>query len=133
MLKKAIINFKDNYGNLQAKPYHYWTDLEDLKHGDMVVVQVRDTVAVAHFTRYTTMENFEASRWVVQKVIDNQTMEDRIKAAREEQLNIERAEELRNELENRMIEAKRLSEYEKVLSGEDDKELIDEYKKLIGA
>ena len=79
------------------------------------------------------MENFEASRWVVQKVIDNQTMEDRIKAAREEQLNIERAEELRNELENRMIEAKRLSEYEKVLSGEDDKELIDEYKKLIGA
>lgn len=133
MLKKAIINFKDNYGNLQAKPYHYWTDLEDLKNGDLVVVQVRDTVAIAQFTRYTTMENFEATRWLVQKVEDNATLEERIKVAQEEQQKAIRAKELRNELENRMIEARRLSEYSSVLTSDEDKELIDEYKKLIAA
>ena len=50
-----------------GKTYHYFTTIEDLKPGDMVVVDSQPGLGVAQVVDYTG-SNLKASRWVVQRI-----------------------------------------------------------------
>lgn len=76
MSKVALVTFLR--GSFGIK-YSYKTDIENLKEGDVVVVQACNTYSIANFTRYSeSKEDIEkATKWVVQKV-DVEAFEDKL-------------------------------------------------------
>lgn len=50
--------------------YSYFTDIEDLKEGDVVVVPTNSSYSIGYFSRYSTNKQHikNATKWIVQKV-----------------------------------------------------------------
>lgn len=76
MDKVAIVKFVR--GSFDQE-YSYKTNIEDLKEGDVLVVQALDSYSIANFQRYSkTKQNVEkATKWIVQKV-DVEKFEERL-------------------------------------------------------
>lgn len=66
-MKVALIKFK-GYQNFME--YSYFTDIEDLKEGDVVVVPTNSDYSIGHFSRYSTNKQHikNATKYIVQKV-----------------------------------------------------------------
>lgn len=78
MNKVALVEFpRSSFG----QKYSYLTDIEDLKPGDMVLVQTRTSYSVAVFREYTDKKAFVdvASSWIVRNLAaDIEEFEDKI-------------------------------------------------------
>jgi O-glycosyl hydrolase len=63
----ALIKFR---GYLDYMEYSYFTDIEDLKENDVVVVPTNDSYSIGYFSRYTTNKQHvkNASKWIIEKV-----------------------------------------------------------------
>ncbi|HAK41689.1 MAG TPA: hypothetical protein DCM59_01820 [Clostridium sp.] len=63
----ALIKFK---GYQEFMEYSYFTDIEDLNEGDVVVVPTNNSYSIGYFFRYSTNEQHikNATKWIVQKV-----------------------------------------------------------------
>lgn len=50
--------------------YSYFTDIEDLKEGDVVVVPANNSYSIGFFSRYSSNKQHikNASKWIVQRV-----------------------------------------------------------------
>lgn len=67
MSRVALIKFK---GYQEFMEYSYFTDIEDLNHGDVVVVPTNNSYSIGYFSRYSTNKQHikNATKWIVQKV-----------------------------------------------------------------
>lgn len=67
--KYIAIRFKHRYDREEwgNKHYHYKTSIDDLKAGDLVVVESQNGYSVASVVRYITHSN-QAHKFVIQKV-----------------------------------------------------------------
>lgn len=65
--KVALVKFK---GYQEFMEYSYFTDMEDLKEGDVVVVPTNDFYSIAIFSRYSINKQHikNASKRIVEKV-----------------------------------------------------------------
>ncbi|BDR75247.1 hypothetical protein [Clostridium tetani] len=65
--KVAIVRFPRGSFN---QDYSYKTDIENLKEGDVLVVEANNSYAIAIFQRYSEIKSRveQATKWVVQKV-----------------------------------------------------------------
>lgn len=65
--KVALIKFR---GYIDYMEYSYFTDIEDLKENDVVVVPTNDSYSIGYFSRYTTnkLHIKNASKYIVEKV-----------------------------------------------------------------
>lgn len=63
----ALIKFK---GMHEFMEYSYFTDMESLKEGDVLVVPTNESYSIGFFSRYTTNKQHEksAKKWIVEKV-----------------------------------------------------------------
>lgn len=59
--------------------YSYFTDIEDLKKGDVLVVPTSNAYSIGYFSKYSTNKHHirNASKWIVQKV-DIEAYEDKL-------------------------------------------------------
>ena len=66
---KSIALVKFPRGSFEQE-YSYKTDIEDLKKGDVLVVQANNSYSVAIFQRYSSAKSRveQATKWIVQKV-----------------------------------------------------------------
>ncbi|SHI91020.1 hypothetical protein SAMN05444401_1757 [Clostridium amylolyticum] len=66
-MKVALIKFT---GYSEYMEYSYFTDIENLKEGDPVVVPTNNSFSVGIFSRYTENKQHvkNAEKWIVQKV-----------------------------------------------------------------
>ncbi len=67
MSRVALIKFK---GYQEFMEYSYFTDIEDLNEGDVVVVPTNNSYSIGYFSRYSTNKQHikNATKWIVQKV-----------------------------------------------------------------
>lgn len=67
MSRVALIKFK---GYQEFMEYSYFTDIEDLNGGDVVVVPTNNSYSIGYFSRYSTNKQHikNATKWIVQKV-----------------------------------------------------------------
>jgi hypothetical protein len=67
MNRIALIKFK---GYQEFMEYSYFTDIDGLNEGDVVVVPTNDSYSVGYFSRYSTNKQHikNATKWIVQKV-----------------------------------------------------------------
>ena len=67
MNRVALIKFK---GYQEFMEYSYFTDIEDLNEGDVVVVPTNNSYSIGYFSRYSTNKQHikNATKWIVQKV-----------------------------------------------------------------
>lgn len=67
MGRVALIKFK---GYQEFMEYSYFTDIKDLKEGDVVVVPTNNSYSIGYFSRYSTNKQHikNATKWIVQKV-----------------------------------------------------------------
>lgn len=67
MSRVALIKFK---GYQEHMEYSYFTDIEDLNEGDVVVVPTNNSYSIGYFSRYSTNKQYikNATKWIVQKV-----------------------------------------------------------------
>lgn len=65
--KVALIKFQ---GYQEYMEYSYFTDIEDLKEGDVLVVPTNKSYSIGYFSRYSNNKQHvkNASKWIVQKV-----------------------------------------------------------------
>lgn len=65
--KVALIKFK---GYQEFMEYSYFTDIEDLKEGDVVVVPTNNFYSIGCFSRYSSNKKHieNANKWIVEKV-----------------------------------------------------------------
>jgi len=63
----ALIKFN---GYQEFMEYSYFTDIEDLKEGDVVVVPTNKSYSIGLFSRYSINKQHikNATKWIVQKV-----------------------------------------------------------------
>lgn len=119
-MKQALVKFQNQNG-WSDKNYQYITAIEDLEYGDLIVVEVRDTYAVAVFMEYVT--NGNGTKYIVSK-IDTEEVEKHKNHEKQKQ-------ELLDKIENRMREAEKFERIRKL--AEKDailKELMDELTNL---
>lgn len=66
-IKVALVKFK---GYQEFMEYSYFTDIEDLKEGDVLVVPTNDFYSIGVFSRYSTNKQHinNASKMVIEKV-----------------------------------------------------------------
>jgi hypothetical protein len=66
-LRYAMIGFSTG---TDVASYCFMTTLDDLKNGDILVVNTKNGLSIAYFARYTEDPNAieRATNWVVQKV-----------------------------------------------------------------
>src|SRR5699024_3800137 len=89
---------KEEWGN---KEYHYFTFLNDLEHGDLVVVETHHIYFVVKVIRYLTSSNL-AQRYIIHKVdLDKHQslLEKEMKLSYIQAEMDDRAEEIRNRIE----------------------------------
>lgn len=70
-IKIAVVNFPHslNPSGWGEKEYHYKTFYDNLKSGDVVVVEAQGRYSVARFVKYVeTTPLHQELKWVVQKV-----------------------------------------------------------------
>lgn len=107
------------------KDYHFLTDIEDLKRGDIVVVDTALGVNVAEVQEYVTKPYTEAvAKWVISKV-DLKAHKQRV--ARERKLM-----KIKEQMDARKQELQDIQLYE-FLAAQDDSmaDLLNEYKELL--
>lgn len=51
-MNKAIVKIQRDYGDYTNKTYTFWTDIEDLKAGDIVMVLTQYGIQLALFVEY---------------------------------------------------------------------------------
>lgn len=66
-MKKAKIKIKKDYGNFTERNYTFWTDMDDLKKGDVVTAFTRYGLQIGVFEKYTE-ENFEPNNFLIEKL-----------------------------------------------------------------
>ncbi|WMJ79565.1 hypothetical protein RBU49_11760 [Clostridium sp. MB40-C1] len=68
-MEKKVAMVKFLRGSFDQE-YSYKTDIEDLKEGDVLVVEANNSYSIAIFKRYSETKNRveQATKWVVQKV-----------------------------------------------------------------
>lgn len=123
MRKVAQVMFFDTYGNLQeSQGYHFFTTIEDLEEGDLLVVETQNGYKVVQFHKYLLTSSY-AKSYVVQKVETEKLEEEKERA--------EKISQLRKKIE---LKAKEIEERRKLdkLAEQDDemKELLKELDKL---
>ena len=66
-IKVALVKFK---GYQEFMEYSYFTDMEDLKEGDVLVVPTNDFYSIGIFSRYSSNKQHikNASKCIVEKV-----------------------------------------------------------------
>lgn len=120
MKKVAGVQFP---GNL--KHYFFFTDIDNLQVGDILVVDTANGLQIVKFVEYRSLDDIiqKPTKWVVQKV-DLTKHRERMEA-------IERAEKLKRMMEERRKQAQELEIYA-ILAKSDPEmaKLLDEYKKL---
>lgn len=67
MDKVALIKFK---GYQEHMEYSYFTDINDLEQGDVVVVPTNSSYSIGYFSRYSSNKQHikNADKWIVEKV-----------------------------------------------------------------
>lgn len=65
-MKKVAVRFKNQYGEY-SKQYNYVTSINNLKQGDIVIVESKDFYGVAVFEEYVS-NDVKASKFVIQKL-----------------------------------------------------------------
>lgn len=75
-IKVALVKFR---GYQEFMEYSYFTDIEDLKEGDVLVVPTNNFYSVGTFSRYSTNKHHikNASKCIVEKV-DIETFENKL-------------------------------------------------------
>lgn len=65
--KVALIKFQGYQGFME---YSYFTDIDDLKEGDVVVVPANSFYSIGVFSRYSSNKKHieNAAKWIVEKV-----------------------------------------------------------------
>lgn len=124
MKKFVAIKFKET----PFKSYHFLTDLEDLKVGDLVVVDTRNGFQLAEVEKYVTSKKLDSldinGKWVVQKIDMEQHF---ARVAKEKKM-----AELKAKMDSRR---QQIQEYQLlVLMAKEDagmKVLLDEYTELL--
>lgn len=120
MKKVAGVQFP---GNL--KRYFFFTDIDNLQVGDILVVDAANGLQIVKFVEYRNLDDVvqKPTKWVIQKV-DLTKHRERMEA-------IERAEKLKRMMEERRKQAQELEIYA-ILAKSDPEmaKLLDEYKKL---
>ena len=66
-MKKAKIKIKQSYGNFTERNYTFWTDMDDLKKGDVVTAFTKYGLQIGVFKKYTD-ENFEPNNFLIEKL-----------------------------------------------------------------
>lgn len=66
-MKKAKIKIKKDYGNFTERNYTFWTDMDDLKKGDVVTAFTKYGLQIGLFVCYTD-ENFEPNNFLIEKL-----------------------------------------------------------------
>ncbi|TKW64084.1 MAG: hypothetical protein DI638_02165 [Gemella sp.] len=66
-MKKAKIKIKKDYGNFTERNYTFWTDMDDLKKGDVVTAFTKYGLQIGLFVSYTD-ENFEPNNFLIEKL-----------------------------------------------------------------
>jgi hypothetical protein len=94
MKKYVAVKFLDGYG----KEYHFLTVLNDLKKGDLVVVDTRNGYSLAKVVKYITLPKvgIEINKYVVSVV--------NVKEHEQQVAVVERAEEIKAQMEKRTKE-----------------------------
>lgn len=67
MDKVALIKFK---GYQEHMEYSYFTDINDLEQGDVLVVPTNSSYSIGYFSRYSSNKQHikNSQKWIVQKV-----------------------------------------------------------------
>ncbi len=118
---KCKVRF-DKSNNVIA--YHYLTNIENLKEGDLVVVHARNDFALAHFVSYCDFNETEKTKWIIQKV-DLSAHYDRI--ARKEKIKL-----IKEKLEEERKRTEEIQIYEILAEKNPEiKKLLNELKDLI--
>ena len=140
---KVVFNSRDDYVDrlkerrgkifradshiVEEKTYHYNTFIEDLKIGDRVVVQARDSYSIGTFIKYTNMFPNETSISNLKLVVDRVDFTTYEKHVEKE----EKLEELKAKMENRRRGLEELTLFK--MLAESDKEMaemLNEYTKI---
>lgn len=66
-MKKAKIRIKKDYGNFTNDKYIFWTDMDDLKKGDVVTAFTKYGLQIGVFENYTD-ETFEPNNFLIEKL-----------------------------------------------------------------
>lgn len=66
-MKKAKIKIKQSYGNFTERNYTFWTDMDELKKGDVVTAFTKYGLQIGVFEKYTD-ENFEPNNFLIEKL-----------------------------------------------------------------
>lgn len=123
MRKVAQVMFFDTYGNLQQNQgYHFFTTIEDLEEGDLLVVETQNGYKVVQFDKYLLTSSY-AKSYVVQKVETEKLEEEKERA--------EKIGQLRKKIELKAKEVEERRKLDKLAEQDDEmKELLKELDKL---
>lgn len=124
-MKYAKVVFLGQEECFGATQYSYKTGMDDLSVGDIVVVQARDTHALAIVKSVSLKKDTKATRWVVQKV-DLEHSKNLDKRGKE-------IEEKERELADRIAERESAKAMEALVADDPEaKKLYAELKELRG-
>lgn len=126
--KKALITFNEkvnSFQNSSKKKYVFYTNIEDLKKDDVVIVQSGNSLTLGVFVSYTDSEKYTPHKWIISKAelsLYNSIKEKEIKRNK-----------IREEIRKRLSIFNDVSKLELLCAF--DKELndmVDEFHKLNG-
>ena len=119
--KIAIINFflDEKQQQKGLKGYHFFTLMDDLEEGDLVVVRTVNGLRIASFSEYITASDY-ANSYIIVKIDEKQIQET---VAKEEEI-----KQIEKEMEVRMQEVKRMAEYKEVAASDDKMKSLLEKK-----
>lgn len=123
MLRTATVRFNNNFNNNYglSKEYAYLTTQNNLKEGDLVVVEAQGWYQVAIFERYK--ETDKATKHIV-AYIDTDEVE------KEKEITLKEID-LKEQIKTRVREVEEMNRLEELAKSDDKlKELVEELKKL---
>lgn len=66
-MNKAKVKIQRDYGDYTNKTYIFWTDIEDLRAGDIVTVLTQYGIQLALFVEYDT-SNYEPNNFLINRI-----------------------------------------------------------------
>ena len=69
-MNKAIVKIQRDYGDYTSQTYTFWTDIEDLKAGDIVTVLTGHGIKLAIFVEYDNSK-YEPSNFLLHKISES--------------------------------------------------------------
>lgn len=66
-MKKAKIKIQKDYGDFTKESYIFWTDMDALNQGDIVVASTRYGLQIGLFVGYTD-SSFEPNKFLIEKI-----------------------------------------------------------------